>query len=141
MNPSLQPLTKRQRKLVTKNPGTILAIAHGARRAMEECQFQFRNRRWECPTSDTTNGGSIFGKILHKGEGENQIYTRGGGAPVIPPTGVLSSGRFCIKVKGRTRFIPGGSTGDTTNGGSIFGKILHKGEGENQIYTRGGEGY
>ena len=57
---------------------------------------------------------------------------------MIPPTGVLSSGKFYIKV--RTRFIPGGGggTSDTTNGGSIFGKILRKGQGKHQFYTLGG---
>ena len=29
VNPSLQPLTRKQRRLVTKNPGTIVAIAKG----------------------------------------------------------------------------------------------------------------
>ncbi|XP_033728481.1 protein Wnt-1-like isoform X2 [Pecten maximus] len=66
-NPSLLPLTKRQRRLVTKNPGTILALMTGARMAIEECKYQFRNRRWNCPTMDVGNGGSIFGKILQRG--------------------------------------------------------------------------
>ncbi|XP_069107463.1 protein Wnt-1-like isoform X2 [Argopecten irradians] len=66
-SPSLLPLTKRQRRLVTKNPGTILALMAGARMAIEECKYQFRNRRWNCPTMDVGNGGPIFGKILQKG--------------------------------------------------------------------------
>ncbi|XP_056010316.1 protein Wnt-1-like [Ostrea edulis] len=69
-SPSLLPLTKKQRKLVTKNPGTILALTNGARMAIEECKFQFRNRRWNCPTQDVGNGGPIFGKILEKGNRE-----------------------------------------------------------------------
>ncbi|KAI0227268.1 Protein Wnt-1 [Lamellibrachia satsuma] len=67
LNPSLQPLARRQRKLVARNPGSIVAIAAGAQMAIDECQFQFRNRRWNCPTSDYSHGGSIFGKILRKG--------------------------------------------------------------------------
>ncbi|OWF55276.1 protein Wnt-1-like isoform X2 [Mizuhopecten yessoensis] len=66
-SPSLLPLTKRQRRLVTKNPGTILALMAGARMAIEECKYQFRNRRWNCPTMDVGNGGPIFGKILQRG--------------------------------------------------------------------------
>ncbi|XP_041373985.1 protein Wnt-1-like isoform X2 [Gigantopelta aegis] len=66
-NPSLLPLTKRQRKLVTRNPGTIMAIAKGAKTAMDECKYQFRNRRWNCPTYQDRHGGSVFGKILQKG--------------------------------------------------------------------------
>ncbi|XP_052080014.1 protein Wnt-1-like isoform X2 [Mytilus californianus] len=66
-SPSLLPLTKRQRRLVSKNPGTILALMNGARMAIEECKYQFRNRRWNCPTHDDSHGGPIFGKILQKG--------------------------------------------------------------------------
>jgi len=67
MNPSLQPLTKKQRKLVAKNPGSISAVALGAQIAIKECQYQFQNRRWNCPIKDTAHGGSIFGKILKIG--------------------------------------------------------------------------
>lgn len=69
-SPSLLPLTKKQRKLVTKHPGTISALQNGARMAIDECKFQFRNRRWNCPTQDVGNGGPIFGKILDKGNRE-----------------------------------------------------------------------
>lgn len=68
MNPSLQPLTKKQRKLVEKNPGALIAIAQGARQAIKECQYQFRTRPWNCPIKDSNVGGSIFGKILGLGE-------------------------------------------------------------------------
>lgn len=67
-SPSLLPLTKRQRRLVTKNPGTILALMKGARMAIDECKHQFRNRRWNCPTYDDDHGRPIFGKILQKGK-------------------------------------------------------------------------
>lgn len=73
MNPSLQPLTKKQRKLVEKNPGSLIAIAQGARLAIKECQYQFRGRQWNCPVKDSNVGGSIFGKILSLGEGKSTI--------------------------------------------------------------------
>lgn len=41
---------------------------NGARLAIQECKYQFRNRRWNCPTHDDGHGGPIFGKILQKGE-------------------------------------------------------------------------
>ena len=41
---------------------------NGARLAIKECKYQFRNRRWNCPTHDDGHGGPIFGKILQKGE-------------------------------------------------------------------------
>ena len=67
-NPSLEPLTRKQLRLVNKNPGTLVAIAKGARMGVEECQYQFRNRRWNCPTRDDTQSGSMFGDIVKKGE-------------------------------------------------------------------------
>ncbi|KAK2141278.1 hypothetical protein LSH36_1129g00039, partial [Paralvinella palmiformis] len=67
INPSLQPLTRKQRRLVTKNPGSIMAIARSAKMAVEECQLQFKNRRWNCPVFDGDHGRSVFGKILRKG--------------------------------------------------------------------------
>ena len=68
INPSLQPLTRKQRRVVTRNPGTIVAVAKGARVAIHECQFQFRNRRWNCPTTEDGRGGSIFGDIFKAGQ-------------------------------------------------------------------------
>ena len=41
---------------------------NGARLAIKECKYQFRNRRWNCPTHDDGHGGPIFGKILQKGK-------------------------------------------------------------------------
>ncbi|BFZ21771.1 hypothetical protein BsWGS_24809 [Bradybaena similaris] len=66
-NPSLLPLTKRQRKLVTKNAGSVMAVVKGAKLAIDECRHQFKNRRWNCPTYFDGPGSSIFGKILQKG--------------------------------------------------------------------------
>ncbi|XP_060587809.1 protein Wnt-1-like [Ruditapes philippinarum] len=66
-SPTLLPLTKKQRRLVTKNPGTILAIAKGARMAVDECQNQFEDRRWNCSIQENGHGGSIFGKIIERG--------------------------------------------------------------------------
>nr|QEE82521.1 wingless [Urechis unicinctus] len=67
INPSMQPLTRKQRRLVARNPGTMTAIARSARLALDECQFQFRHRRWNCPVSEASHGGSVFGKILKTG--------------------------------------------------------------------------
>ena len=67
-SPTLLPLTKKQRRLVMKHTGTILAVAKGARMAVEECKYQFKDRRWNCPVDDNGHGGSIFGKIIDKGK-------------------------------------------------------------------------
>lgn len=67
-SPTLLPLTKKQRRLVTKNPGAIVAIAKGARMAVEECQNQFKDRRWNCPVQELGHGRNLFGKIIEKGK-------------------------------------------------------------------------
>ena len=62
-----QMLTRKQRRLVTKNPGTMMAVGHGARMAVKECQYQFANRKWDCAVNQS-KGGSIFGKITMHGK-------------------------------------------------------------------------
>ena len=64
---SFQMLTRKQRRLVTKNPGTMLAVGQGANMAVAECQHQFSNRKWDCPINQS-NGGTIFGKITRHGK-------------------------------------------------------------------------
>ena len=59
---------------MAKNPGTIVAIAKGARMAVDECQHQFENRRWNCPVEKNGHGGSIFGKILEKGKLQFSLF-------------------------------------------------------------------
>nr|ALS19765.1 wnt1 [Terebratalia transversa] len=66
-NPNMQLLTKRQKKLVNKNPGTIRSISRAAQMSVRECKYQFKYRRWNCKTQDISHGGSIFGKIVLKG--------------------------------------------------------------------------
>ena len=48
--------------------GTLLAIGKGAKISIDECKFQFKNRRWNCQTDEATSrGGLVFGKILRIG--------------------------------------------------------------------------
>lgn len=61
-------LTKKQRRLVEKNTGSLEAIVEGARQAIKECRYQFRSRPWNCPVQQSNVGGSIFGKILSLGK-------------------------------------------------------------------------
>nr|ARJ36956.1 wnt1 [Membranipora membranacea] len=67
MSPSMAHLTKKQRRLVEKNTGSLEAIVEGARQAIKECRYQFRSRPWNCPVQQSNVGGSIFGKILSLG--------------------------------------------------------------------------
>ena len=62
------PLKKKQKRLAKDNPGVLAAVAKGLKMAINECQYQFKDRRWDCPTTDFPRGRSIFGKIVQKGE-------------------------------------------------------------------------
>lgn len=83
LDPSLQLLSRKQRKLIRQNPGILHSVSSGLQTAIKECKWQFRNRRWNCPTSQ---GPNIFGKIVNRGEPSG-----GGrrGAPKIPSVASL----------------------------------------------------
>ena len=40
----------RQAKICRKEPEVLKEIVNGAQLATKECQYQFRNRRWNCTT-------------------------------------------------------------------------------------------
>nr|CUS58512.1 wingless transcription factor [Cupiennius salei] len=61
------PLRKKQRRLVRDNPGAMQAIGRGVKVAISECKYQFKKRRWNCPTADHARGKNIFGKIVQRG--------------------------------------------------------------------------
>lgn len=65
LDPSLALLSRRQRRLIRQNPGILHAIVAGLHTAIKECKWQFRNRRWNCPTSHTP---TVFGKIINRGK-------------------------------------------------------------------------
>ncbi|XP_026289277.1 protein Wnt-1-like [Frankliniella occidentalis] len=60
-------LRRKQRRLVRDNPGVLLAVSKGAKAAVSECQYQFRNRRWNCSTRHFQRGKNLFGKIVDRG--------------------------------------------------------------------------
>lgn len=61
---SLVGLVKRQRKICRKNIEIMDSVKNGANNAILECQYQFRNRRWNCSMVETRN---IFGNVLKLG--------------------------------------------------------------------------
>lgn len=66
---SLLPnLRKKQKRLIRENPGVFMAISKGANMAIQECQHQFKNRRWNCSTRNFLRGKNLFGKIVDKGK-------------------------------------------------------------------------
>ncbi|UYV67631.1 K02A2.6-like [Cordylochernes scorpioides] len=66
-------LTRQQQRLVRKHPGLLEAVTRGLRMAISECKYQFRDRRWNCPTSDFLASKSTFGPIVQKGGKAAQI--------------------------------------------------------------------
>ncbi|XP_049532904.1 protein Wnt-1 [Anopheles darlingi] len=60
-------LRRKQRRLARENPGVLAAIAKGANLAINECQHQFRTRRWNCSTRNFLRGKNLFGKIVERG--------------------------------------------------------------------------
>ena len=59
----LAGLVKRQKKLCRRNVEIMESVKVGARRAIDECQFQFKNRRWNCSTTDSKR---LFGNVILK---------------------------------------------------------------------------
>ena len=69
MDPAVHLILRRkQRRLVRENPGVLVAVAKGANQAIQECQYQFRNRRWNCSTKNFLRGKNLFGKIVDRGK-------------------------------------------------------------------------
>lgn len=69
MDPAVHAtLRRKQRRLARENPGVLVAVAKGAQQAIHECQYQFRNRRWNCTTKNFFRGKNLFGKIVDKGK-------------------------------------------------------------------------
>uniref|UniRef100_A0A182WGH7 Protein Wnt n=1 Tax=Anopheles minimus TaxID=112268 RepID=A0A182WGH7_9DIPT len=59
-------LRRKQRRLAREHEGVLAAIAKGANLAINECQHQFRTRRWNCSTRNFQRGKNLFGKIVER---------------------------------------------------------------------------
>jgi len=57
-------LVRRQKHVCRRHVEMMEAVKSGAVVAIQECQQQFRNRRWNC---STVNAVSVFGKIHNSG--------------------------------------------------------------------------
>ncbi|XP_045161412.1 protein Wnt-4-like [Mercenaria mercenaria] len=64
---SLIGLAKRQQKICRRNIEVMDSVRYGAHMAIEECQYQFKNRRWNCSTVDPVK---LFGNFLKLGTRE-----------------------------------------------------------------------
>lgn len=65
----LKGLIQRQVQLCKRNLEVMDSVRRGAQLAIEECQYQFRNRRWNCSTLDSL---PVFGKVVTQGERDTQ---------------------------------------------------------------------
>nr|CDI40109.1 WNT2 protein [Glomeris marginata] len=61
---SIPGLVRRQRHLCQRNPDVMLSLGRGAKTGVAECQFQFRDQRWNCSTLE--RDASVFGKVMLK---------------------------------------------------------------------------
>ena len=53
-----ETLDAKQVHFCKKHPSFMLSVQTGASRAIDECKFQFRTRRWNCSTLDDTSTSS-----------------------------------------------------------------------------------
>lgn len=67
-------LNTKQREICRKHPDLMSSVARGAKGAMEECQVQFHDRRWNC--SSVLDSGSLFEPVFDRGELSFVIFTR-----------------------------------------------------------------
>ncbi|XP_060046333.1 protein Wnt-5b isoform X2 [Erinaceus europaeus] len=63
----LPGLSPGQRKLCQLYQEHMTFIGEGAKTGIKECQYQFRQRRWNCSTVDNT---SVFGRVMQIGSRE-----------------------------------------------------------------------
>ena len=54
-------LDAKQVQFCKKHPGFMVSVQTGATRAIDECKFQFRTRRWNCSTLDEDQPGGSGG--------------------------------------------------------------------------------
>ncbi|XP_065352653.1 protein Wnt-1 [Cloeon dipterum] len=59
-------LRKKQARLIEENKGVDAVIVKGANMAINECQYQFNNRKWNCSTKTFLHGKNLFGKIVDR---------------------------------------------------------------------------
>ncbi|XP_046985609.1 protein Wnt-16-like isoform X2 [Schistocerca americana] len=90
---SLPGLVQQQVAECVDKPGAIHSVSDGARRGIQECQYQFRNERWNCTTKNDEQ--SVFGNILKRGSKETAfIYAVTSAGVVHAVTQSCSSGNL-----------------------------------------------
>ncbi|TRY93098.1 hypothetical protein DNTS_008623 [Danionella cerebrum] len=88
----LRGLIQRQVQICKRNVEVMDAVRRGAQLAIEECQFQFRNRRWNCSTLESL---PVFGKVVTQGTREAAfVYAISAASVAFAVTRACSSGEL-----------------------------------------------
>uniref|UniRef100_A0ABZ3NNE1 Protein Wnt n=1 Tax=Rattus norvegicus TaxID=10116 RepID=A0ABZ3NNE1_RAT len=86
----LKGLIQRQVQMCKRNLEVMDSVRRGAQLAIEECQYQFRNRRWNCSTLDSL---PVFGKVVTQGTREAAfVYAISSAGVAFAVTRACSSG-------------------------------------------------
>ena len=64
-------LVKQQRQICKRNVDMMDAVKAGAVHSIDECQYQFRYRRWNC---STVNTATVFGRIVKAGQSLSRCF-------------------------------------------------------------------
>lgn len=89
---ALPGLVSRQIQVCQAHPNTIHSVSDGARKGIQQCQYQFRNERWNCTTKDDQN---VFGSTLDRGSRETAfIYAVTSAGVVHAVTAACSLGNL-----------------------------------------------
>ncbi|XP_048877607.1 protein Wnt-4a isoform X1 [Brienomyrus brachyistius] len=89
----LKGLIQKQVQICKRNVEVMDAVRRGAQLAIDECQFQFRNRRWNCSTMDTL---PIFGKVVSQAGTREAafVYAISSASVALAVTQACSSGEL-----------------------------------------------
>ncbi|XP_059385818.1 protein Wnt-4a-like [Carassius carassius] len=88
----LRGLIQRQVQICKRNVEVMDAVRRGAQLAIDECQFQFRNRRWNCSTLESV---PVFGKVVTQGTREAAfVYALSAASVAFAVTRACSSGEL-----------------------------------------------
>ncbi|XP_016421824.1 protein Wnt-5a [Sinocyclocheilus rhinocerous] len=138
----LAGLSKGQKKLCQLYQDHMQFIGEGAKTGIRECQYQFRNRRWNCSTVDNS---SVFGRVMQIGSRETAFTYAISAAGVVNAVsracreGELSS-CGCSRAA-RPKDLPRdwlwGGCGDNLNYGYRFSKEFVDAREREKTFTKG----
>ncbi|KAK2899095.1 hypothetical protein Q8A67_010513 [Cirrhinus molitorella] len=124
----LAGLSKGQKKLCQLYQDHMHFIGEGAKTGIRECQYQFRNRRWNCSTVDNT---SVFGRVMQIGSRETAFTY------AISAAGVVNAvSRACREGELSSYWLWGGC-GDNLNYGYRFSKEFVDAREREKTLTKG----